>query len=431
MPGAVAALCLCAAAGTVAVPTTPAAAATTAQVRQAPALHSALPRPIGPKAFRFALPEPSGPYAVGTVELHLVDRDRPDPWVAGRSRELMVSVWYPAKRGGGDRAPYLSPPLADYLDGLTVAQLGLEEGQVDAAEVMTHARIGAPLRDRRDRPVVLYSPGGGNPRHLGTTLVEDLASRGYVVVTMDHTYETPAVEFPGGRVATQSLPSSGDSVALNRKMIDTRVKDTRFVLDALAELAAGRNPDAEGRRLPSGLGRALDLTRIGMFGHSAGGFTAGEAMLTDRRIDAGADLDGSMAYSMTNGVYGEVAERGLDRPFMLMGAGMSRDLPHTHRDAPDWKSFWERSTGWKLDVYMAKGEHSSYTDFQSIVPQLGKRFDVPQKVVTDAVGTVDPARSLRSQRAYVTAFFDEHLRGRPQPLLDRPSPLHPDVELVP
>jgi dienelactone hydrolase len=390
---------------------------TTAQIPRAP-------------AFRFTLPEPTGPYAIGTVELHLVDRDRPDPWVAGRTRELMVSVWYPAKRGGGARAPYMSSPVADYLDRLTTTELGLEAGLVNSAGVRAHARTGAPLPDRRDRPVVLYSPGGGNPRHLGTTLVEDLASRGYVVVTMDHTYEAPAVEFPGGRVATQALPESGDAVELSKKMIDTRVKDTRFVLDALAELAAGRNPDAEGRRLPNGLGQALDLTRVGMFGHSAGGFTAGETMLTDRRIDAGADLDGSMAYSMTNGLYGEVAERGLDRPFMLMSAGTSRDLPHTHRNAPDWKSFWERSTGWKLEAYLAKGEHSSYTDFQSILPQLDRRFDVPQKVVTDAVGTVDPARSLRSQRAYLAAFFDEHLRDRPQPLLDRPSPRHPDVELV-
>ena len=38
---------------------------------------------------------PTGPYAIGTVQLHLVDHSRRDPWTR-RPRELMVSVWYPA-----------------------------------------------------------------------------------------------------------------------------------------------------------------------------------------------------------------------------------------------------------------------------------------------------------------------------------------------
>ncbi|MHC8564033.1 hypothetical protein ACW23B_26315 [Streptomyces albidoflavus] len=51
-------------------------------------------------------------------------------------------------------------------------------------------------------------------------------------------------------------------------MVETRVGDTRFVLDQLAT----------GRGLPEGLGRALDLERVGMYGHSGGGATAAEAM---------------------------------------------------------------------------------------------------------------------------------------------------------
>ena len=41
------------------------------------------------------------------------------------------------------------------------------------------------------------------------------------------------------------------------------------------------------------------------------------------------------------------------------------------------------------------------------------------------------ARSLDITRAYVRAFFDQHLRGRPQPLLDRPSPSYPEVTFCP
>ena len=58
-----------------------------------------------------------------------------------------------------------------------------------------------------------------------------------------------------------------------------------------------------------GAGR-LDLHRIGVFGHSRGGATAADAMLSDRRIGAGVNLDG--------GMWGPVVKRGLDRPFGLL-----------------------------------------------------------------------------------------------------------------
>jgi predicted dienelactone hydrolase len=260
-------------------------------------------------------------------------------------------------------------------------------------------------------------------------LVEELASRGFVVVTVDHTYEAPEVEFPGGRVEVQALPEL-DPLALSHAMIQTRVRDTRFVLDQLTGLAAGRNPDAEHRRLPGGLPGALDLSRVGMFGHSAGGFTAAETMLADRRVDAGADLDGSMAYSFSANDLGEVTRRGLDRPFLLMGAGLSDGAPHTHVDARDWNAFWANSTGWRLDLYVARGEHFTFTDYLPILPQLDAAFDLPAGLVEESIGSVDPARTTSSLRAYLSAFFDRHLRGLPQPLLDGPSARHPDVSFV-
>lgn len=109
---------------------------------------------------------------------------------------------------------------------------------------------------------------------LGPHHVEDLASRGYVVVTIDHTGEAP-VEFPGGRVAPVVADSNNP-----RKTVAVRVADIRFVLDSLAELA-------ESEEVPCRLGRALDLGRVGMFGYSQGGFAAAETMLQDQRIRPG------------------------------------------------------------------------------------------------------------------------------------------------
>jgi hypothetical protein len=167
-----------------------------------------------------------------------------------------------------------------------------------------------------------------------------------------------------------------------------------------------------------------------MLGHSAGGFTSAETMLVDPRIDAGADLDGSMAYSFTNQDFGAVVHSGLERPFLLMGAGLSDGMPHTHQDAVDWQMFWDNSSGWQLDLYVADGEHFTFTDHQAFLPQLDAAFTLPPGLVPAAIGSVDPDRIVNSIRAYLTAFFHEHLRGRPQPLLRGESPEHPDVTFI-
>lgn len=369
---------------------------------------------------RFELPEPTGRHPVGSTELHLVDHDRRDPWVADRDRELMVSIWYPARSASGyPRQPYMPPGVARSVD--ESGSFGLARpGEVDWAAIRTDAAQAAPADIRSRRPVVLYSPGLQVSRTLGTSTAVELASRGYVVVTVDHTYEAPAVEFPNGRIELQEKMSGVEGL---KKAVDTRVRDIRFVLDQLAALQEGRNPDAEGRRLPKGLDKGFDLNRVGMYGHSGGGATAAETMRVDRRIDAGINMDGTLQFSSSE--FLPVAREGLDRPFMLMGKPSQ-----THLNKPSWQSFWDHSTGWKRDLSLERGSHFSYTDAQSFVPALDERLDIPAKTREQYIGTVDPERSTAAQRAYITAFFDQHLRGRPQHLLDGPSPAYPEVSFV-
>lgn len=388
--------------------------------------------PLKEEAVQFTLPQPSGSYKIGTTELHLVDHDRPDPWKEEKKREIMINVWYPAQNDyKGKFAPYMRPKAAAQFEKASLASLGINPNEVDLGRSMTHAFLNAPVAVSNNRyPVVLYSPSIGTPRSFGTVNVEELASRGYIVVTIDHTYETSVVEFPDDRIEVASLPELDAEVL--KKVIDTRISDVRFVLDQLQVIQNNGNPDAENRHLPIGLSDALDLSRVGMFGHSAGGFTAAEAMNNDQRIDAGINLDGSLGYHVGNGDLGEVTETGLDRPFMIMGAGTSgsENLPHTHLNSPDWKLFWENSSEWKLDLYIPDGEHYSFVDHQVIVPQLVEKLNLPDMGLEQMIGTVDPDQIVASQRAYITAFFDEHLKNKPQRLLKQPSPSHPDVVFV-
>jgi dienelactone hydrolase len=320
------------------------------------------------------------------------------------------------------------PVAATHFDQQLSPLLGIEAGTVDWTGVRTSSHLLAPPASRPDGyPVVLYSPGQGVPRTLGTALVEDLASRGYVVVSIDHTHDASEVAFPGGRLELDRIPELTPDVV--EKLVHVRVADTRFVLDQLAILRQGGNPDAERRQLPRGLGRALDLSRVGMFGHSAGGFAAAQTMYEDQRIDAGVNLDGTLDYELAGKDLSPVARHGLDRPFLLMGAGAV-----THHTMPSWTSFWEHSTGWKLDLNVARGAHFTFTDYQTFLPQLDHALGLPPELLQQAIGTLDSEadrqRIVRSERAYLAAFFDQHLRGQPRPLLWWPTPEHPDISFV-
>ncbi len=392
---------------------------------------AAQPRAVAAPAarrVRLTLPVPSGPYPVGTVSHRLVDHGRPDPWVASRpSRELMVSVRYPARDVGRyPRAAQMSPGEAAGFDRLN--NFGdVPRGSVDWAATRTFAHQGAPpARARRGaadpvvHPVVLYSPGVGDPRSLGTTLTDELASRGYVVICVDHTYDASAVEFPDGRVETSRLPEEyeraereGTVVELLRKTCAVRVADLRFVLDRLEAI------------VPT----PLAPSAIGAFGQSAGGFAALQAMHDDRRIAAAANLDGLLAYVQEDhdpGPLSTVAADGVDRPVLLMGKD-----GNDHHTVPSWGALWEHGSGPRLDLTLLGSGHATYTDATSMLPRIAARLGLPKEMVTGAIGTVAPERAVAVQRAYVSAFFDRELRHRDDDgLLDGPSARYPEVRFV-
>lgn len=378
----------------------------------------------GPPRARMRLPAPTGPFPVGTVSLRLADHARTDPWVGGRPRELMVDVRYPARSVAGHRrAAQMTSGEAAFFD--RVNNYGdLPEGRIDWAATRTFAhRAAPPARGGTARPVVLYSPGVLDPRSMGTTLTDELASRGYVVVAIDHTHDVSAVEFPGGRVETTRLPEEFARAAqqgpeavtaLLRRTLEVRVADTRFVLDELDKAFA------DGR---------LERAPIGMFGQSAGGFAALQAMHDDPRIVAGANLDGVLAFVQDDHMAGNlssVAADGLGRPFLLMGKDGDDRV-----DVPSWGALWEHSDGgWHRDLTLLGARHATYTDATSLVPQVARQLGLPRQTVTELVGTLPAKRAIAAQRAYVSAFFDRSLRGGDSGLLDGPSARFPEIRFV-
>ncbi|MBM7786171.1 alpha/beta hydrolase family protein [Tenggerimyces flavus] len=359
---------------------------------------------------RLYLPEPTGPYPTGTTRLHLVDEKRTDDLApTPRDRELMVQLWYPAVPVG-TKAPYAPTHEAAGLQEYYPVPAG------GFSEAVTHSRANAPAIPGR-YPVVLMYHGLCAARTDTTAINEELASRGFVVVAIGSTYEAWKVEFPGGRVASTSDPefcgaASGDiespkNLALLNKLQRVRVGDVSFVLDELE-----RRP----RELPRFLGRSLALDEVGIFGHSMGGATAAWATAADKRIRAGANLDGLFV--------GPVRKTGLKKPFLIMAS----EYHHTTLPDPTWADVLPKLDGWHRWLRLRQAGHYRFVDLGGSAEQWNLRATMGPDAWQANFGDIDDHRSQQIVIRYTTAFFERFLKGQREPLLDKPSAKYPEVE---
>jgi dienelactone hydrolase len=346
------------------------------------------------------LREPTGPCPAGTTSVYLKDASRPDPWAAGVSaRELMVSLWYPATPSDGRTARYMTPAESE----LQLTSRGITGVPPDAlSTVRTNAVTdAAPAGRPRSLPLVVLSPGFTSSRSTLTALAEDLASHGYVVAGIDHTYESFATAFPDGRVTTcLARQARQRGQGFWEKMAAGRSADVSFVLGELT----GAHPPWPSAGL-------IDPSRMAMAGHSAGGAAAIAALLADSRIRAGIDMDGA--------THAPIPDAGLSRPFLFLGkqSNYTPGTPGKKSSVITWERDWKLLTGWKRWLLVAGAVHASFTDLALLADQIG----------IDTGAALSGARSLDITRAYVRAFFDQHLRSQPQALLDQPSPRYPEV----
>jgi predicted dienelactone hydrolase len=249
----------------------PPGAAVSASVRNALAMQTTL-----------ATPAPTGSHVVGTRVASLGDGEYRDPYLSnGSTRELMVRFWYPAASTGAcTPAEYTSAEVWSYLGTL----LG-----VALPQVATHSCLDASVATGV-HPVVVLTHGFTGTFTDYTYLAEDLASRGYVVASVNHTYEATATELSDGRLEKSVYGSylghytryDADSVA---EAVNVRLRDLRSVLDKLTTLNQEPNGPFLGR---------LDLSRLALAGHSLGGLTTMHALALEPRFKVGIVLDGAV-----------------------------------------------------------------------------------------------------------------------------------------
>ena len=255
------------------------------------------------------LPNPTGAFAVGRTSWVLADSNATEVMAPGRgsTRKLYLWAWYPASAdASAKRAPYLPPAWREAREASS-GWLMTHLANRSLAKVQVHSIADAPLSSTKSSyPVVLLRAGASALTTDYTSLAEDLASHGYVVLGIDAPYRSFVVVYPDGQVvarAAQNDPELYNGVALvavGIKLLNAWAADLRFALDQLETL---NTADTAGGIFA---GR-LDLKRVGVVGHSLGGATALQFCRDDTRCVAGIDVDGA-----------PIVSTGLNKPFMFL-----------------------------------------------------------------------------------------------------------------
>ena len=218
-------------------------------------------------------------------------RLNPHAAASGAKQELAVWIWRPA-------APSPSAKTSDYLPPYWCHALVQHEGFIlskflsrDLTRVQTHSWSDATVSPGQPTyPVIVLRAGGGALSSDYTSIAEDLASHGCIVVSFDAPYRTAITAFVDGRFATrpagddfENMPHSAAGHFANQVM-NAWIADVKLVLDKLRQLNAGDSTDRfKGK---------LDMRKLASPDTRFGGATAAQFCHDDARCKAGIDIDG-------------------------------------------------------------------------------------------------------------------------------------------
>ena len=354
----------------------------------------------------FQLPKPAGPFEVGMNSRHLIDESRDDS--EQKDREMMIQIWYPAEVNDDAKGIlYESFPYEEWSGTMefifSVPRFlfeYLKYGQTNSIKDIA-------VSNQEDKfPVLLFSHGFGSTRMQSFSQMEELASHGYVVVSVDHTIDAAFTKFPDGREIMNQTDAYSYSFNIeDEKDVKTRSKDMSYVLDQLTTI---NNQDPQG--LFTG---KIDMDRIGIFGHSYGGSTAAQALLDDSRISAGINIDGPLHEPVASSGFEQSFMFILDEDYLYIP---EEEIQYTNITPEEFQKYHDKITeladfhykeGIKGDTFMLTfiaGDHYTFTDFPFLSPLLSWNIDVNQ--------------FHQVMNRYILAFFNHYVKGEePDPLL--------------
>lgn len=361
----------------------------------------------------FNLPNPTGPYMVGTTTFMLEHSEREEVITEEPDdlRRLMVRAWYPADslNSEAEQMEYMHPYEAQYF----AKKYGLPAFTLDHLKhIETFAYLDLSVSEQESTfPVLLFSHGYNVAPATYASFVTEIASHGYIIFAVNHPYQSVATVFPDGEkvafdyqyeskkfenvweqiveLEEQFWAADTDSAKRdvireisdlypNAEMMRHWSDDLSFVIDELERM----NINDENRFCSK-----MNLDKIGVFGHSAGGGTAGQLMISDSRVTAGINWDGAQ--------WADMVDSTLHQPFLRIEA-----VYDSTKFAPNDLIYHNVNDSVHYAIKVKGIGHSNFSD----IPLL-----IPIQPVNQA-GDMDPNQAIELINEYSITFFDIYLR---------------------
>lgn len=354
----------------------------------------------------FNLPIPTGKYQVGSEYFHLVsNEDENLTEEATDKRELMIKVWYPAKISNEQKESYLND--GDRKGFAT--KYGLPKNTFNYLDKVETYTFQNPKVADGQFPILIFSPGYYSKASGYYALLEEIASHGFVIFNLNHTYESVGTLFPSDEIKFYS--QEYDRANNNEEMASMvweameifknstdENKKSKAVNHVLKNYFAAEITDRWANdinlvisQIPqweksSFLSNHLKLNNLGVFGHSQGGAAAGQVVLDHPKISAGINLDGTQ--------WGNLVDTFFSKPFLLL----SSDWPEDHPNFNEY-AFQKRST---TDFYQAKIKNTGHSNFMDVP------FIINLSLINEA-GEIEPKKGIKITSKVVVDFFNKYL----------------------
>ncbi|MEH6592590.1 MAG: alpha/beta fold hydrolase [Halioglobus sp.] len=315
-------------------------------------------------------PDEVGPYSVGHMRMEFID-------VLRGNRVLPADIWYPADEADTGGATSTIYPLQ--------GPLGIESDvSVDDVPVAAGARRG----------LLVFSHGFGGTNTQSIALMEHLASHGFVIVSPEHTGNTNS--------------DNSDSNARAK-----RVPDVSFIIDSLLGLN-----DIPGEHFFE----TIDENKIGVLGHSGGGFTSlGTAA---GYVDSPADKRVKAIMPVSAAIDGAYSAEDLAKitvPVLLLGGTLDTAVPIELNDFA-FDALVNAPQVVQVDVLGATHTHfANICDIgnwlidngltQDLWPTIGAAALTGPYLITCSEEAFPLEQVVRLQNLYATALFRFHLNG--------------------
>ena len=358
------------------------------------------------------IPASGGPYQIGTRMYELEDVSRQELYSGVKeARRFQIQIWYPSTPGPSDehaswmaRADIFAPAIAEYihlpsffLDHLALVNMPAYQG----SEI-------APSDSRY--PVILFSHGWNGFNAQNASQAIQLASHGYVVVGVQHPYGALITVFNDGKIVRNNpsaLPGGApddEYEAAAQTLVHQWSGDLSYTVDFLEE----QNHNSE-----SPFYRALDLARLGAYGHSTGGGAAIQFCGTDSRCKALLGMDPFM-----RPVSEEVLMKGVAQPAFFMFSQSWADDVESRNNQLFHQFIANVPEG--LGVISIEGTaHYDFSDLpllSPLAPTLGLKGPINGRRVTTIIND------------YLLSFFGKTLGGVPTGLFEENNQKYTEVQ---